>query len=65
MVTEFWFFQYRTMFRIYNRLWSPGIDSEESISPTYVAWQAGATRLFGNRFMGSLKDLQIRAQGMV
>jgi hypothetical protein len=26
--------------RICKRLWSPGIDSEESISPVYVAWRA-------------------------
>jgi hypothetical protein len=29
--------------RICNCLWSPGIDSEESISPAYVAWQASTT----------------------
>jgi hypothetical protein len=50
------------------RLWSPGIDSTESISPAYVAWRAGTknrvvvqTRQAGNRFPGSLKGLQIRA----
>jgi hypothetical protein len=55
--------------RIFKRLWSPGIDSEESISPVYVAWRAGMTnrgvvlaRQAGNRFLGSLKGLQIRAQ---
>ncbi len=26
--------------RIYKRLRSPGIDSEESIPPAYVAWRA-------------------------
>jgi hypothetical protein len=29
--------------RICKRLWSPGIDTEESISPTYVAWRASTT----------------------
>ena len=27
---------------ICKRLWSPGIDSEESISPAYVVWRARA-----------------------
>jgi hypothetical protein len=55
--------------RICKHIWSPGIDSEESISPAYVAWQAGTTyrvvvptRQAGNRFLGSLKGLQIRAK---
>ncbi len=46
---------------------SPGIDSEESIPPFYVAWRAGMTNRVviaahqaGNRFLGSLKGLQIR-----
>ncbi len=54
--------------RICN-LWSPGIDSEESISPAYGAWRASTTNRVivpvsqaGNRFLGSLKGLQIRAQ---
>ncbi len=54
--------------RICERLWSPKIDSEESISPAHVAWRAGTTnsvavpaRQAGNRFLGSLKGLQIRA----
>jgi hypothetical protein len=54
--------------RIWKRLWSPGIDSEESISPAYVACRAGTTNRFvvpacqaENRFLGSLKGLQIRA----
>ncbi len=53
--------------RICKRLWSPGIDSEESIPPAYVVWRAGKTnrvvvpaREDGN-FLGSLKGLQIRA----
>jgi hypothetical protein len=57
--------------RIYKRLWSPEIDSEESIQQAYVAWRAGTTsrvvvpaRQAGNRFLGSLKGLQIRAQYM-
>jgi hypothetical protein len=44
--------------RICNRLWSPGIDSEETIPPVKVAWQAGTTsrvvvpaRQAGNRFL--------------
>ncbi len=32
--------------RICKRLWSPGIDSEESISPAYVAWRASTTNRF-------------------
>ncbi len=55
--------------RICKRLWSPGIDFEESISLAYVAWRAGTpnrvavpSRQVGNRFLGSLKGLQIRAQ---
>jgi hypothetical protein len=28
---------------ICKRLWSPGIDSEKSIPPVYVAWQADTT----------------------
>ncbi len=55
--------------RIYKRLWSPGNDSEESIPPACVAWRAATTnrvvvpaRQDGNRFLGYLKCLQIRAQ---
>jgi hypothetical protein len=54
--------------RTCKRLWRPGIDSEESILSAYVAWRAGTTnrvvvlaRQAGNRFLGSLKALQIRA----
>jgi hypothetical protein len=54
--------------RICKCLWSPGIESEESISLTYVAWRAGTknsvvvpARQAGNRFLVSLKALQIRA----
>ncbi len=57
-----------TWARICKRLWSIGIDPEESILPAYVAWRAGTpnrafvlSRRAGNRFLGSLKDLQIRA----
>ncbi len=46
----------------------PGIDSKESITPAYVAWRAGTSnrvvipaRHAGNRFLGALKGLQIRA----
>jgi hypothetical protein len=55
--------------RICKRLWGPGIDSDESISPAYVALWAGSTNRAvvpayhaGNRFLGSLKGLQIPAQ---
>ncbi len=46
----------------------PGIDSEESISPAYVACRAGTTNRVvvpapqpENRFLSSMKGLQIRA----
>ncbi len=55
--------------RICKRLWSPEIDSEESTPPSYVAWRVGTpnrvvvqARQAGNRFLGSLKGLQIPAQ---
>ncbi len=55
--------------RICKTLWSQGIDFEESTPPAYVAWRAGTTKKVsvpayqaGNRFLGSLKSLQIRAQ---
>jgi hypothetical protein len=55
--------------RICKRLRSPGIDSDESIPPACVAWRASTTnrvvvtvRQPGNRFLDSLKGLQIRAQ---
>jgi hypothetical protein len=58
--------------RIYKRSWGPAIDSKESIQPAYVAWRAGKSnrvvvpaRRTGNRFLGSLKGLQIRAQDSV
>jgi hypothetical protein len=54
--------------RICKRLRSPGIDSNESIPPAYVACRAGTSnrvvvpaRQAGNRFLGSIKGLQIRA----
>jgi hypothetical protein len=54
--------------RICKRLGSPGIDSGESIPPAYVAWQVGTTnwgvvpsRQARNRFLDSLKGLQIQA----
>jgi hypothetical protein len=57
--------------RICTRLWSTGIDSEESNPPACVAWRPGTTnrvlvpaRQDENRFLGSLKGLQIRAQAM-
>jgi hypothetical protein len=55
--------------RICKRFRSPGIDSEESIPPAYVVRRAETTnrvvvpaRQAENRFLGSLKCLQIRAQ---
>ncbi len=54
--------------RICKHLRSPGINSEKSIPPAYVAWRAGATNMVfvpvrqaRNRFLGSLKGVQIRA----
>jgi hypothetical protein len=54
--------------RICKRLMSPGFNSKESIPPAYVAWRAGTSnrvvvpaRRAGNRLLGSLKGLQIRA----
>jgi hypothetical protein len=54
--------------RTCKRLRSPGIDSKESIPPAYLAWRAGTSngvvipaRQAENRFLGSLKGLQIRA----
>jgi hypothetical protein len=54
--------------RICKRLRRPGMDSEECITPAYVACRAGTTnrvvvpaRQAGNRFLGSLKGLEIRA----
>ncbi len=45
-----------------KRLWSPGIDSSESIPSAYVAWRASTkikiavpARQAGNRFLGSSK----------
>jgi hypothetical protein len=47
--------------RICEGLWSPGIDSEESMPLAYVAWRAGTTyrvvvtvRQAGNRFLHGL-----------
>jgi hypothetical protein len=46
------------------------MDSTDSIPPAYVAWRAGTSNRVvvtacqtGNRFLGSLKGLQIRALG--
>ena len=56
--------------RICKRLWSPGIDSEESISPAYVACCAGKKNRdivpasqAGNRFLVSFAGLQIINSG--
>jgi hypothetical protein len=58
----------RTRACTFKRLWSPGIDSEDSMPLAYVAWRVGTTymvvvpvRQAGNRFLGSFKGLQIRA----
>jgi hypothetical protein len=59
--------------RICKRLRSPGIDFEESIPIAYeAAWRSCTTNRVvvptsqaGNRFLGSLKGLQIRAQEAV
>jgi hypothetical protein len=60
----------RTIARISKHLRRPGINSEDSIPPAYVAWRASTTnrvvvqaRQVVNRFLGSFKGLQIRAQG--
>ncbi len=54
--------------RICKRFQGPGIDSKESTLPAYVAWRPSTSdrvvvpaRQAGNRFLGSLKGLQIRA----
>jgi hypothetical protein len=54
-----------TKTRIFKGLGSPGIETEESIPPAYVARRASTTnrvvvpaRLAGNRFLGCLKGLQ-------
>jgi hypothetical protein len=59
-------FGYRAL--ICKRLRSPGIDSKESIPPVYVARRAGTSnrvvvpaRQAWNRFLDSLKGIQIRA----
>ncbi len=46
-------------------------SAQESISPAYVAWRASTTNMVvvparkaGNRFLGSLKGLQIWAQSI-
>jgi hypothetical protein len=51
--------------RICKRLRRPGIDSEDSIPPAYVAWRAGTRNRVvvpagqaGNRLLGSLKGSQ-------
>ncbi len=38
--------QLDTRARIFKRLWSPGIDSQELIPPAYLAWRAGTITLF-------------------
>jgi hypothetical protein len=59
---------YVVIARNFKRLRNPGIDSKELIQPAYVAWRAGTTnrvvvsaRQAGNRFLGSVQGLQIRA----
>ncbi len=60
---------WRARARICKRLRSSGINSKESTLPADVAWRASTSnrvvvpaRQAGNRFLGSLKGLQIRAQ---
>ncbi len=55
--------------RICKRLRSLGIDAEKYIPRAYEAWRAGTitravvpARQAGNRFLGSLKGLEIRTQ---
>jgi hypothetical protein len=46
------------------KLFSPGIGFKESIPPAYVVWRTGTSNRVvqaWNRFLGSLKGLQIRA----
>jgi hypothetical protein len=38
--------KYSSSASISKRLWSPGIDSKELITPAYVAWRAGMITLF-------------------
>jgi hypothetical protein len=38
--------RHQTRARIFKRLWSPGIDSNEKIPPDYVARRAGTITLF-------------------
>jgi hypothetical protein len=63
------YIQYVYRARICKRLRSPGINTEESVPPAYVAWRAGTpnaiiepARQGENRFLGSLKSLQLWAQ---
>ncbi len=65
--TQQMYFGYRA--RICKRLRSPGINFQESIPPAFVSWRSGTTnrvvvlaRHVENRFLSSLKGLQIRAQ---
>ncbi len=60
-----------TWARICKRLRSPGFDFKKSIQPAFVARRAWSSnkvsiqaRQVGNRFLGSLKVLQIRALEM-
>ncbi len=52
--------------RICKRLWSPGIDSASlcSLTGRYDKYVVAPARQAGNRFLGSLKGLQIRAQNI-
>ncbi len=46
---------------IFKLLRNLGIDSKESIPPTYVAWRAGATTLFPTRFLAPIDCSKIPA----
>jgi hypothetical protein len=62
----------RTRARICKRLRRPGIDSEDSIPPAYVAWRAVTTNSFVvqarqavNRFLGSFKGYKYELRGKI
>ncbi len=45
--------------RIFKRLWSPGIDSKESIPPAYEARRAGTNNPIPTRFLAPIDCLKI------
>jgi hypothetical protein len=48
--------------RIFKRLWSPGIDSQELIPPAYLAWRPGTTTPITTRFLAPIDCSKIPAQ---